>query len=244
MDLYYHWKFREGKIFPLPFYAPVFHTSAVTQCLNSFADGSLLLRIRAYRPDSLMIVICCAPEGVSILDIPRSSWKTFSLAAFVGFAYPKAVATSLPTNHGSPEISTVLTVPNCGWVNTVGASVDVDASGRWGGHFSPSSIFWSCLLKDCSFVTHPHSSRRKNAYSIRPPGEMSMFPIHRCWWMRNYQLSHIKKVYKILLTLFEYILQKSISVSGWTLSQLCQKNNSSGCILNQTYYFTCNNTFI
>lgn len=113
-----------------------------------------------------------------------------------------------------------------------------------GRHFSPSSIFWSCLLKDCSFVTHPHSSRRKNAYSIRPPGEMSMFPIHRCWWMRNYQLSHIKKVYKILLTLFEYILQKSISVSGWTLSQLCQKNNSSGCVLNQTYYFTCNITFI
>lgn len=190
------------------------------------------------------MVICCVPPGVSHFVTPLSSASTCTKTAFLALLYPRDSATSLPTNHTTPSISTVLSSPNSGWLNTVGASVGVDASERWGGHFSPSSIFWSCLLKDCSFVTHPHSSRRKNAYSIRPPGEMSMFPIHRCWWMRNYQLSHIKKVYKILLTLFEYILQKSISVSGWTLSQLCQKNNSSGCILNQTYYFTCNNTFI
>lgn len=49
---------------------------------------------------------------------------------------------------------------------------------------------------------------------------------------------------EILLTLFEYISQKSISVSRGTLSQPCQKNKSSGCVLNQTYYFTCNITFI
>ena len=39
------------------YYAPAFHTSEVTQCLNSFADGSLLLRMREYRPDSLITVI-------------------------------------------------------------------------------------------------------------------------------------------------------------------------------------------
>lgn len=154
MDLYYHWKFREGKIFPLPFYAPVFHTSAVTQCLNSFADGSLLLRIRAYSPDSLIIVI---PLGVSKL----SFWQFCLSAASTCFfkapkvsEYPNAVATSFPTNHGSPEISTVLSSPNCGWLNTVGASVGESASGSIRG------IYFSDPLTEQNFLpislTHSH----------------------------------------------------------------------------------------
>lgn len=215
-------------------------TSLVTQCLNSFADGSLLLRMRAYSPDSLIIVIPLGVSKLSFWQFCLSATSTCFFKAPKVSEYPNAVATSLPTNHGSPEISTVLSSPNCGWLNTVGAICE-STSERWGDILDPHLCF--CLVL-CSFVTHPHSSRRKNAYSIRPPGETSMFPIHHWWWMRNYQLSHIKKVYKILLTLFEYILQKSISVSGWTLSQPCQKNKSSGCILNQTYYFTCNNTFI
>lgn len=174
MDLYYHWNFWEGKIFSSFYYVPpVFQTSLVTQCLNSFADGSLLLRIREYRPDSLMIVICCAPEGVSILDTPRSSWQTFSLAAFVGFAYPNAVATSFPTNHGSPEISTVLTVPNCGWVNTIGASVGVDASERWAvwetcHHYAPSSndvYLWHTLIRHEGKMLIPFSRRARGIES-------------------------------------------------------------------------------
>lgn len=215
MDLYYHWNFREGKIFPLPFYAPVFHTSEVTQCLNSFADGSLLLRIRAYSPDSLIIVI---PLGVSKL----SFWQFCLSAASTCFfkapkvsEYPNAAATSLPTNHGSPKISTVLRLPNCGWVNIVGGSVGASASERWGTHLPPH---YYVLSSNDVHLWHS---------LIRHEGRMG-----------NNQLC------KILLTLFEHISQKSISVSRGTLSQLCQKNKFSGCILNQTYYFACNITFI
>lgn len=173
MDLYYHWKFREGKIFPLPFYAPVFHTSAVTQCLNSFADGSLLLRMRAYSPDSLIIVI---PLGVSKL----SFWQFCLSAASTCFfkapkvsEYPNATATSLPTNHGSPEISTVLSSPNCGWLNTVGVSVDVDASGRWAvretcHHYAPSSndvYLWHTLIRHEGKMLIPFSRRARGIES-------------------------------------------------------------------------------
>lgn len=173
MDLYYHWKFREGKIFPLPFYAPVFHTSEVTQCLKSFADGSLLLRMRAYSPDSLIIVI---PLGVSKL----SFWQFCLSAASTCFfkapkvsEYPNATATSLPTNHGSPEISTVLSSPNCGWLNTVGVSVDVDASGRWAvretcHHYAPSSndvYLWHTLIRHEGKMLIPFSRRARGIES-------------------------------------------------------------------------------
>lgn len=215
MDLYYHWNFWEGKISSSFYYAPVFHTSAVTQCLNSFADGSLLLRMRAYSPDSLIIVI---PLGVSKL----SFWQFCLSAASTCFfkapkvsEYPNAVATSFPTNHGSPEISTVLSSPNCEWVNTVGASVGASASERWGTHLPPH---YYVLSSNDVHLWHS---------LIRHEGRMG-----------NNQLC------KILLTLFEYISQKSISVSRGTLSQPCQKNKFSGCILNQTYYFACNITFI
>lgn len=154
MDLYYHWNFWEGKIFPLLFYSPVFHTSAVTQCLNSFADGSLLLRIRAYSPDSLIMVI---PLGVSKLSFWQFCLSAVSTCFFKApkvSEYPNAVATSLPTNHGSPEISTVLSSPNCGWLNTVGASMDNFASGSIRG------IYFSDPLTEQNFLpislTHSH----------------------------------------------------------------------------------------
>lgn len=174
MDLYYHWNFWEGKIFSSFYYVPpVFQTSLVTQCLNSFADGSLLLRIRAYSPDSLIIVI---PLGVSKL----SFWQFCLSAASTCFfkapkvsEYPNAVATSFPTNHGSPEISTVLSSPNSGWLNTVGASVDVDASERWAvwetcHHYAPSSndvYLWHTLIRHEGKMLIPFSRRARGIES-------------------------------------------------------------------------------
>ena len=174
MDLYYHWNFWEGKIFSSFYYVPpVFQTSLVTQCLNSFADGSLLLRMRAYSPDSLIIVI---PLGVSKL----SFWQFCLSAASTCFfkapkvsEYPNAVATSFPTNHGSPEISTVLNSPNCEWVNTVGASVGVDASERWAvwetcHHYAPSSndvYLWHTLIRHEGKMLIPFSRRARGIES-------------------------------------------------------------------------------
>lgn len=174
MDLYYHWNFWEGKIFSSFYYVPpVFQTSLVTQCLNSFADGSLLLRIRAYSPDSLIIVI---PLGVSKL----SFWQFCLSAASTCFfkapkvsEYPNAVATSFPTNHGSPEISTVLSSPNCGWVNTVGGSVGEAASGRWAvretcHHYAPSSndvYLWHTLIRHEGKMLIPFSRRARGIES-------------------------------------------------------------------------------
>lgn len=174
MDLYYHWNFWEGKIFSSFYYVPpVFQTSLVTQCLNSFADGSLLLRMRAYRPDSLIMVI---PLGVSKL----SFWQFCLSAASTCFfkapkvsEYPSAVVTSFPTNHGSPEISTVLSSPNCGWLNTVGASVGVDASGRWAvretcHHYAPSSndvYLWHTLIRHEGKMLIPFSRRARGIES-------------------------------------------------------------------------------
>lgn len=174
MDLYYHWNFWEGKIFSSFYYVPpVFQTSLVTQCLNSFADGSLLLRIRAYSPDSLIIVI---PLGVSKL----SFWQFCLSAASTCFfkapkvsEYPNAVATSFPTNHGSPEISTVLSSPNSGWLNTVGASVGESASERWAvretcHHYAPSSndvYLWHTLIRHEGKMLIPFSRRARRIES-------------------------------------------------------------------------------
>ena len=129
--------------------------------------------MRAYSPDSLIIVI---PLGVSKL----SFWQFCLSAASTCFfkapkvsEYPNATATSLPTNHGSPEISTVLTVPNCGWVNTVGVSVDVDASGRWAvretcHHYAPSSndiYLWHTLIRHEGKMLIPFSRRARGIES-------------------------------------------------------------------------------
>lgn len=174
MDLYYHWNFWEGKIFSSFYYVPpVFQTSLVTQCLNSFADGSLLLRIRAYSPDSLIMVICCVPPGVSHFVTPLSSASTCTKTAFLALLYPRASATSLPTNHTTPSISTVLSSPNCGWVNTVGASVGESASGRWAvretcHHYAPSSndvYLWHTLIRHEGKMLIPFSRRARRIES-------------------------------------------------------------------------------
>ena len=174
MDLYYHWNFWEGKIFSSFYYVPpVFQTSLVTQCLNSFADGSLLLRIRAYSPDSLIMVI---PLGVSKLSFWQFCLSAVSTCFFKApkvSEYPNAVATSFPTNHGSPEISTVLSSPNSGWLNTVGASVGVDASERWAvwetcHHYAPSSndvYLWHTLIRHEGKMLIPFSRRARGIES-------------------------------------------------------------------------------
>lgn len=87
-------------------------TSDVTQCLNLCADSSLLPKIKAYKPDSLITTKFCFPEGVSISFTPLSSSKIWSLTAFCGLVYPSAIATSFPTNQGSSLIINVLTYPN------------------------------------------------------------------------------------------------------------------------------------
>lgn len=174
MDLYYHWNFWEGKIFSSFYYVPpVFQTSLVTQCLNSFADGSLLLRIRAYSPDSLMIIVSLFWFPSKIIILRLSSSSTWRLISRLPFWYPRVLATSLPTNHGSPEISTVLTVPNCGWLNTVGVSVDVDASERWAvwetcHHYAPSSndvYLWHTLIRHEGKMLIPFSRRARGIES-------------------------------------------------------------------------------
>lgn len=174
MDLYYHWNFWEGKIFSSFYYVPpVFQTSLVTQCLNSFADGSLLLRIRAYSPDSLIIVIPLGVSKLSFWQFCLSATSTCFFKAPKVSEYPNAVATSFPTNHGSPEISTVLSSPNCGWVNTVGASVGESASGRWAvretcHHYAPSSndvYLWHTLIRHEGKMLIPFSRRARGIES-------------------------------------------------------------------------------
>lgn len=133
-----------------------------------------------------------------------SSDATCAVIASFVLLYPSASATSLPTNHTTPSISTVLSSPNCGWLNTVGASVGVDAweMSRPGDVPSLCAFFQRCL-----FVTHPHSSRRKNAYSILPPGERDRINfVKYCWLyssisLRNQSLfpeehfpSHARKI--------------------------------------------------
>ena len=223
----------------------------MSPCLSYFCRNPVFEVFRRWK-------FAAKDKGVEagFVDNGHSSWriKTVVLAVllicciYVLFQSPKSIWIPQRSSHifsykpwfpwdfNSSQLTKFWMIEHC-W--------DFCWCGRFWEMSRPGDVPSLCaFFQRCLFVTHPHSSRRKNAYSILPPGEMSMFPIHRCWWMRNYQLSHIKKVYKILLTLFEYISQKSISVSRGTLSQPCQKNKSSGCILNQTYYFACNITFI
>lgn len=111
------------------------------------------------------------PSKIIILRLSSSS--TWRLISRLPFWYPRVLATSLPTNHGSPEISTVLTVPNCGWVNTVGASVGVDASERWAvwetcHHYAPSSndvYLWHTLIRHEGKMLIPFSRRARGIES-------------------------------------------------------------------------------
>ena len=111
------------------------------------------------------------PSKIIILRLSSSS--TWRLISRLPFWYPRVLATSLPTNHGSPEISTVLTVPNCGWVNTVGASVGESASERWAvretcHHYAPSSndvYLWHTLIRHEGKMLIPFSRRARRIES-------------------------------------------------------------------------------
>ena len=106
-------------------YPPCFRiagrTSLVTQCLNLLADSSLLPKISAYNPDSLMTiapllliseVVDVHPPNALLGKCFLSSSATFTLIACFVSTYPNATVTSLPTNHGSLLIVTVRTSPN------------------------------------------------------------------------------------------------------------------------------------
>lgn len=120
-----------------------------------------------------MMVICCAPPGVSHFVTPLSSASTCTKTAFLALLYPRASATSLPTNHTTPSISTVLSSPNSGWLNTVGASVGVDASERWAvretcHHYAPSSndvYLWHTLIRHEGKMLIPFSRRARGIES-------------------------------------------------------------------------------
>lgn len=111
------------------------------------------------------------PSKIIILRLSSSS--TWRLMSRLPFWYPRVLATSLPTNHGSPEISTVLTVPNCGWVNTVGGSVGESASERWAvretcHHYAPSSndvYLWHTLIRHEGKMLIPFSRRARRIES-------------------------------------------------------------------------------
>lgn len=132
-----------------------------------------------------------------------SSSSTWAAIAFLDLLYPNASATSLPTNHTTPSISTVLSSPNSGWLNR---------GFCWRRRFwemsRPGDVPSLCaFFQRCLFVTHPHSSRRKNAYSILPPGERDRINfVKYCWLyssisLRNQSLfpeehfpSHARKI--------------------------------------------------
>lgn len=53
------------------------------------------------------------------LHFRASSLSTWLAIAFLSFTYPKALATSIPTNQGFPSIVTVLTFPNSGLLKII-----------------------------------------------------------------------------------------------------------------------------
>lgn len=53
------------------------------------------------------------------LQFRASSLSTWLAIAFLSFTYPKALATSIPTNQGFPSIVTVLTFPNSGLLKII-----------------------------------------------------------------------------------------------------------------------------
>ena len=98
-------------------------TSDVTQCLNCLAFGSLLERIRLYKPDSLMSQLPRWPNSGAfcpwVFELTRSSSSTWSKIACLTSAYPRTSATSLPTKYGLSSIVSVRTVPNSEFSKTV-----------------------------------------------------------------------------------------------------------------------------
>ena len=92
---------------------------------------------KAYNPDSLINVAFCVRPRASLRGKIFLSSESMRPKLRLWLVSLKIIHTSLPTNQGSPSISTVLRSPNSGWLNTVGASVDVDASERWGSILIP-----------------------------------------------------------------------------------------------------------
>ena len=86
------------------------------------------------------------PEGVAISATPLSSDSTFLETALLGSAYPNAVATSFPMNHGSPSIVTVLTLPNSSFVNTRKLLSIKSRPFRLLGQFSGHNAVKLCIL--------------------------------------------------------------------------------------------------
>lgn len=75
-----------------------------------FAVGNLLPNIRAYTPDSFIMVAPLCPKLEDVLSLSfLSSSSTCIITALLVSAYPSASATSLPTNHGSPSITSTNT---------------------------------------------------------------------------------------------------------------------------------------
>lgn len=121
-----------GVMFSCPLTYPPFLrmegiTSEVIHRLNFFAPGSLLESTREYRPLSLITIGCWSlPIGSRIVtpsSCNLSSSSTWSASAFRGLLYPSAVATSFPTNHGSPFTYTVRISPNSGLLKIISSFI-------------------------------------------------------------------------------------------------------------------------
>ena len=95
----------------------------MTQRLNVLAFGSLLPRIREYKPDSLITIASRFWPDRTKRSVSLSSPSTWSRIALGVLLYPKISATSFPTNQGSPSLTIVLTVPNSLFVNVLIPSI-------------------------------------------------------------------------------------------------------------------------
>ena len=88
-----------------------------------------------------------------------------------------------------------------------------------GGDILDPHLYFCLVL--CSFVTHPHSSRGKNAYSILPPGERDRINfVKYCWLyssisLRNQSLfpeEHFPSYVRKINSLAVYSIRPTISL--------------------------------
>ena len=82
-------------------------TSLVTHFLNFLASGLLLLKIKEYKPDSLIIFFSGLPRIPSLKVRVFFSSSSSDFRAFVGLVSPKTSHTSLATHHGVPSASAI-----------------------------------------------------------------------------------------------------------------------------------------
>lgn len=85
-----------------PFWRYADRTSPRTHLEKVRASGLRLRKIRAYRPDSEMMVISCFPPGASIIWTPFSS-SSRRARLERGFSSARISQTSFATDHGSPS---------------------------------------------------------------------------------------------------------------------------------------------